>query len=83
MTKVWNQSDYPLIEVGNLVLNKNPENYHAETEQSAFSPAHLIPGIEPSFDKMLQGRLLSYTDTQRHRLGTNYNTMPINCPYRT
>lgn len=73
VTKVWNHSDYPLIEVGNLVLNRNPENYHAETEQSAFSPGHMVPGIEPSFDKMLQGRLLSYADTHRHRLGGNYD----------
>lgn len=81
VTKVWNHSDYPLIEVGILELNKNPQNYFADTEQSAFSPAHLVPGIEPSFDKMLQGRLFSYTDTHRHRLGPNYDSMPINCPY--
>ena len=82
VTKVWPHGDYPLIEVGKMTLNKNPQNYHAETEQSAFSPAHLVPGIEPSFDRMLQGRLLSYTDTHRHRLGANYDQMPINCPYR-
>jgi catalase len=65
-----------------LVLNKNPDNYFAETEQSAFAPTHLVPGIEPSNDKMLQGRLFSYPDTHRHRLGANYDQIPINCPYR-
>eukprot|EP01121_Diplochlamys_sp_Union-15-3_P006299 TRINITY_DN167_c0_g1_i5.p1 TRINITY_DN167_c0_g1~~TRINITY_DN167_c0_g1_i5.p1 ORF type:complete len:491 (-),score=99.25 TRINITY_DN167_c0_g1_i5:28-1500(-) len=84
VTKVWPQGDYPLIPVGRMVLNKNPTNYFAEIEQVAFSPAHLVPGIEPSPDKMLQGRLFSYTDTHRHRLGTaNYQQIPVNCPYRT
>lgn len=83
VTKVWPHSDYPLIEVGKMVLNKNPENYFAEIEQAAFSPSHLIPGIEPSNDKMLQGRLFSYPDTQRHRLGVNYKQIPVNCPFRT
>ena len=83
VTKVWPHSDYPLIDVGRFTLNRNPQNYFAEVEQSAFSPAHLVPGIEPSFDKMLQGRLFSYTDTHRHRLGGNYNEIPVNCPYRT
>jgi len=82
VTKVWPHSDYPLIDVGRLVLNRNPENFHAETEQSAFSPSHLVPGIEASLDKMLQGRLFSYPDTHRHRLGANYEQIPINCPYR-
>ena len=82
ITKVWPHSDYPLIKVGKMTLNRNPENYHAEVEQSAFSPSHLIPGIEPSADKMLQGRLFSYPDTHRHRLGKNYQQIPINCPYR-
>ena len=82
ITKVWPQSDYPLITVGKMTLNRNPENYFAETEQSAFSPSHLVPGIEPSMDKMLQGRLFSYPDTHRHRLGANYDQIPINCPYR-
>ena len=82
MTKVVPHGDYPLIPVGKLVLNRNVENYFAETEQSAFSPGHLVPGIEPSFDKMLQGRLFSYPDTHRHRLGANYEQIPINCPYR-
>jgi len=82
ITKVWPHSDYPLHKVGKMTLNRNPENYHAETEQSAFSPSHLVPGIEPSNDKMLQGRLFSYPDTHRHRLGKNYEQIPINCPYR-
>lgn len=73
ITKVWPHSDYPLIPVGKLTLNRNPENYFAEIEQSAFSPSHLVPGIEPSNDKMLQGRLFSYPDTHRHRLGSNYD----------
>ena len=82
VTKVWPHADYPLQTVGKLVLNKNPENYHAEVEQAAFSPGHFVPGIEPSFDKMLQGRLFSYPDTHRHRLGGNYDQIPVNCPYR-
>jgi catalase len=65
-----------------MTLNRNPENYHAEVEQVAFAPSHLVPGIEPSADKMLQGRLFSYPDTQRYRLGQNYQQIPINCPYR-
>jgi len=81
LTKVWPHSEFPLIPVGRLVLDKNPVNYFAEVEQSAFSPAHLVPGIEPSPDKMLQGRLFSYVDTHLHRLGTNYTQIPINCPY--
>lgn len=82
ITKVWPKADYPLHEVGKLVLNRNPENFFAETEQSAFAPTHMVPGIEPSNDKMLQGRLFSYPDTHRHRLGANYDQIPINCPYR-
>lgn len=81
VTKVWPHKDYPLINIGKLVLNRNPENYFAETEQAAFSPSHLVPGIEPSQDKMLQGRLFSYPDTHRHRLGVNYTQIPINTPY--
>lgn len=83
VTKVWSHKDYPLIPFGRLVLNRNPENYFAETEQSAFSPAALVPGIEPSLDKMLQGRLFSYNDTHRHRLGPNYLQIPINAPFAT
>eukprot|EP01017_Pseudomicrothorax_dubius_P004026 TRINITY_DN1071_c0_g1_i4.p1 TRINITY_DN1071_c0_g1~~TRINITY_DN1071_c0_g1_i4.p1 ORF type:complete len:500 (-),score=173.37 TRINITY_DN1071_c0_g1_i4:190-1689(-) len=82
VTKVWPQGDYPLIPVGKMVLNRNPENYFQDVEQAAFSPAHLVPGIEPSADKMLQGRLFSYIDTHRHRLGGNYDQIPVNCPYR-
>ncbi|XP_071498414.1 catalase-like [Diadema antillarum] len=81
LTKVWSQKEYPLIPVGKMVLNLNPKNYFAEVEQIAFSPAHMIPGIEPSPDKMLQGRLFSYSDTHRHRLGTNYLQIPVNCPF--
>jgi len=82
LTKVWSQKEFPLISVGRLVLDRNPKDYFAEVEQVAFSPAHLVPGIEPSPDKMLQGRLFSYVDTHRHRLGTNYLHLPVNCPYR-
>jgi len=81
VTKVWSQKDYPLIPYGRLVLNRNPVNYFGEVEQAAFSPSHMVPGIEPSPDKMLQGRLFSYPDTHRHRLGVNYQQIPINCPY--
>ena len=80
VTKVWSHKDYPLIEVGILELNKNPNNYFAEVEQSAFSPSNKVPGIGLSPDKMLQGRLFSYPDTQRYRLGVNYNALPINRP---
>uniref|UniRef100_A0A6M2DT65 Catalase n=1 Tax=Xenopsylla cheopis TaxID=163159 RepID=A0A6M2DT65_XENCH len=83
VTKVWPHSEYPLIPVGKLVLDRNPKNYFAEVEQIAFSPAHMVPGILPSPDKMLQGRLFSYSDTHRHRLGPNYLQLPVNCPYRT
>lgn len=88
VTKVWYQKDYPLIKVGEITLNKNPENYFAEVEQAAFSPARFIPGIAASPDKMLQARLFSYEDAQRYRLGVNYNQIPVNtpkhsCPYST
>jgi catalase len=83
VTKIWPHSSYPLIEVGRMTLNRNPENYFAEVEQLAFAPSHLVPGIEPSPDKMLQGRLFSYADTHRHRLGKNYQTIPVNCPFAT
>jgi catalase len=81
VTKVWRYKDYPLIPIGRLVLDRNPENFFAEIEQAAFSPANFVPGIEPSPDKLLQGRLFSYPDTQRHRLGPNYALIPVNCPY--
>ncbi len=80
LTKVWSHKDYPLIDVGVLELNKNPENYFAEVEQSAFNPANVVPGIGFSPDKMLQGRLFSYGDAQRYRLGVNHNLIPVNRP---
>jgi len=78
LTKVWYKKDYPLIEVGVMELNKNPENYFAEVEQAAFNPANVVPGISFSPDKMLQGRLFSYGDTQRYRLGVNHHLIPVN-----
>jgi len=81
VTKVWRYKDYPLIPIGRLVLDRNPQNFFAEIEQAAFSPANFVPGIEPSPDKLLQGRLFSYPDTQRHRLGANYAQIPVNCPF--
>jgi len=83
LTKIWPHGDYPLIPVGKLTLDRNPVNYFAEVEQLAFSPANMPPGIEASPDKMLQGRLFSYADTHRHRLGPNFIQIPVNCPYRT
>jgi len=82
ITKIWPHSDYPLQEVGKLTLNRNPDNFHAETEQSAFSPGHFVPGIQASNDKMLQGRLINYPDAHRYRLEANHHHIPINCPYR-
>ncbi len=81
LTKVWPHGDYPPIEIGRLVLDRNPENYFAEVEQASFEPANLIPGIGPSPDKMLLGRLFSYPDTHRHRIGTNYLQLPVNQPH--
>src|SRR5690606_8078289 len=72
LTKVWPHADYPLLPVGKFVLNRNPENYFAEVEQAAFNPANVVPGIGFSPDKMLQGRLFSYGDAQRYRLGVNH-----------
>lgn len=80
LTKVWPHGDYPPIQVGRLVLDRNPENYFVEVEQAAFDPANMVPGIEPSPDKMLLGRLFSYPDTHRYRIGTNYLQLPINRP---
>jgi len=80
ITKVWFHTDYPPITIGRMVLNRNPENYFAEVEQSAFSPANFVPGIAASPDKLLQGRLFSYHDTHIHRLGVNYPMIPINRP---
>ena len=81
VTKVWRYQDYPLIPIGRLVLDRNPDNFFAEIEQAAFSPASFVPGIEPSPDKLLEGRLFSYPDTQRHRLGPNFAQIPVNCPH--
>lgn len=86
LTKVWPHGDYPLIEVGIYELNRNPENYFAEVEQSAFNPANIVPGIGFSPDKMLQGRLFSYGDAQRYRLGVNHHLIPVNasrCPFHS
>ncbi len=80
LTKVWPHKDYPLIDVGILELNRNPENYFADVEQAAFSPANVVPGISFSPDKMLQGRLFSYGDAQRYRLGVNHHQIPVNAP---
>lgn len=80
VTKVWSQKDYPLIEVGRMVLNRNPENYFAEVEQVTLSPGNFVPGIEASPDKMLQGRLFAYSDAHRYRVGANHNVLPINRP---
>ena len=78
ITKVWRHKEYPLIEVGELELNRWPENYYAEVEQAAFTPAHVVPGIGFSPDKFLQGRLFVYGDAQRYRLGVNHNQIPVN-----
>jgi catalase len=81
LTKVWPHGDYPLMEVGVLELNRNPENYFAEVEQAAFSPANVVPGISFSPDKMLQARIFAYADAHRYRLGANYEALPINRPH--
>jgi catalase len=86
LTKVWPHKDYPLIDVGVMELNRNPENYHADVEQSAFTPANVVPGISFSPDKMLHGRLFSYGDAHRYRLGVNHHQIPVNtprCPYHS
>jgi len=80
LTKVWYKKDFPLIEVGYFELNRNPDNYFAEVEQAAFNPANVVPGIGFSPDKMLQGRLFSYGDAQRYRLGVNHHQIPVNAP---
>ncbi|MGA2727225.1 MAG: catalase [Terracidiphilus sp.] len=80
LTKVWPHADYPLIEVGVMELNRNPENYFADVEQAAFAPSNIVPGIGFSPDRMLQGRLFSYGDTQRYRLGVNHFQIPVNAP---
>ena len=86
LTKVWYKKDFPLIEVGEWELNRNPDNYFAEVEQAAFTPANVVPGIGFSPDKMLQGRLFSYGDAQRYRLGVNHHQIPVNqprCPFHS
>ncbi|QBI52012.1 catalase [Streptomonospora litoralis] len=80
LTKVWPHGDYPEITVGKMTLNRNPQNYFAEIEQAAFEPSNLVPGIGGSPDKMLQGRLFSYPDTHRYRIGPNYLQLPVNQP---
>jgi catalase len=86
LTKVWPHGDYPLVEVGELVLDRNPVNYFAEVEQAAFEPKNIVPGMGYSPDKMLQARLISYPDAHRYRLGVNYDALPVNkpqCPVHT
>ncbi|MFJ7906293.1 catalase [Kitasatospora sp. NPDC096204] len=83
LTKVWPHADYPPIEIGKLELNRNPDNIFAEVEQSIFSPAHFVPGIGPSPDKMLQGRLFAYGDAHRYRVGINADHLPVNRPHAT
>ncbi len=83
LTKVWPHADYPLVEVGRMELNRNPENIFAEVEQSIFSPHHFVPGIGPSPDKMLQGRLFAYGDAHRYRVGINADHLPVNRPHAT
>ena len=81
VTKVWPHRDYPLREVGKLTLDRNPANYFADVEQAAFDPANFVPGIGPSPDKMLQGRLFAYGDAHRYRLGVNHTQLPVNSPH--
>jgi catalase len=80
LTKVWSQGDYPLIEVGRMVLDRNPENFFAEVEQASFNPSNLVSGTGLSPDRMLMGRIFSYHDTHLHRVGPNYEQLPINAP---
>ena len=80
VTKTWSQKEYPLIEVGEFELNRNPQNYFAEVEQAAFAPSNMVPGVGLSPDRMLQGRVFAYADAQRYRVGTNHQQLPINAP---
>ncbi|MGL4391344.1 catalase [Carnobacterium maltaromaticum] len=80
VTKVWSQKDYPLIEVGRMVLDRNTDNYFAEVEQVTFTPGNIVPGVDFSPDKLLQGRLFAYGDAHRHRVGANSHLLPINRP---
>ncbi len=83
LTKVISQKDYPLIDVGRMTLNRNPSDYHTEIEQAAFEVNNMVPGIGASPDRMLQGRMFSYPDAHRARIGTNYNELPVNAPHNT
>jgi catalase len=80
LTKVWPHANYPIIEVGEMELNKNPDNYFMQVEQSSFSPSNIVPGISWSPDKMLQARIFSYADAHRYRVGTHYEMLPVNRP---
>ncbi|GAA2034212.1 catalase [Pseudokineococcus marinus] len=80
VTKTVSQKDYPLVEVGRMTLDTNPENFHAQIEQAAFDVNNMVPGIGPSPDKMLMGRMFSYADAHRYRIGTNYTQLPVNAP---
>ena len=80
VTKTWSQKEFPLIEIGELELNRNPLNYFAEVEQAAFGPSNMIPGVRLSPDRMLQGRVFAYADAHRYRIGTNHQHLPINAP---
>ncbi|KAK3620016.1 hypothetical protein LTR56_023654 [Elasticomyces elasticus] len=81
VTKVWPRKDFPMHEFGKLVLNKNPENYHRDVEQAAFSPGSMVPGVEDSPDPLLQFRMFFYRDAQYHRIGVNLHQVPVNCPF--
>lgn len=81
VTKVWPRDQFPLQEFGKIVLNKNPDNYHRDVDQAAFSPSSLVPGIEPSPDMLLQWRMFFYRDAQMYRLGSNMHQIPVNCPF--
>ncbi|MGB6039875.1 MAG: catalase [Gordonia sp. (in: high G+C Gram-positive bacteria)] len=83
LTKVWPHADYPLIEVGKMTLDRNPDDYHTQIEQAAFEPSSMVPGTGPSPDKMLLGRLFAYPDSHRHRIGANYKELPVNTPRAT
>ncbi|HET9480766.1 MAG TPA: catalase, partial [Candidatus Polarisedimenticolia bacterium] len=83
LTKIWPYADYPLIPIARMVLNRVPDNYFAETEQAAFDPGHMVPGIGPSPDPMLQARLFAYGDAHRYRLGVNHTRIPVNSPKGT
>jgi catalase len=86
LTKGWSHKEYPLIEVAEMTLDRNPQNYFAEVEQAAYAPANVVPGIGHSPDKMLQARILSYPDAHRYRLGVNYESLAVNrpkCPVHT